>query len=236
MEQNSNGLHFDFTLENNPQFHAHIKPFIEKYVEKLKACDEARIAWAAENLPHDYHVTYLFHAHTQRVVKDMQSMCLHLGLPENSQQILRWAMLAHDLGKSVMPIDMWDSVEKPTDAIKDKRREHTKIGVELVREELPFDHPFLDLMCDMMMHHHEYMDGTGHYGLTAEQISMPVRLAAIIESFDGYTIPRAHFADRDTSIPGVLERLNGEKASWFDPELLKAFTEMKRTGYNASHG
>ena len=226
----------DYDIRSDKAFETRIQPFIEKQLEQLRACDEQRIAWARENLPPEYEVTYRFHDHTRRVASDMNAMTQTLGLPEHQRIALYWAMLAHDLGKSVMPIDMWDSVEKPTDAIKDKRREHTKIGVKLVRERLVFDHPFLDLVADMMMHHHEYMDGTGHYGLAAEQISGPVRLAAIIESFDGYTIPRAHFADRDTSVPGVLKRMNEEKASWFDPHLLKAFTEMKMSEYNPTHG
>ncbi len=99
-------------------------------------------------------------------------------------------------------------------------------------KEIKFDHPFKDLMLDIMKNHHEQMDGQGYHHIPGDQLSLPVRLAAIVEAFDGWSIPRPHFGDRDISIPAVLKRMETEKAGMFDPALFKAFAEMKLSGYN----
>ena len=123
-------------------------------------------------------------------------------------------------------------MEQPEDETKARRREHTTFGVQIVENHIQVNHPFIGLMKDIMLYHHEHMDGSGHFGLTGDQLSLPVRLACIIESFDGYSIPRYHFGDRDTSTPAVLERMRTEKGeSWYDMELLEAFAEMKMSAY-----
>ena len=75
------------------------------------------------------------------------------------------------------------------------------------------DHPFKDLMIDIMVNHHEQMDGQGTQEKPAEELSLPVRLAAIVEAYDGWRIWRPHYGERDISIPGVLERMREEKGA-----------------------
>jgi HD-GYP domain-containing protein (c-di-GMP phosphodiesterase class II) len=83
-------------------------------------------------------------------------------------------------------------------------------------------------MRDIMLNHHEQMDGKGYRGLSADALSLPVRLACIVESYDGYAIPRPHFGDRDISPEGVLARMRDEKGrALYDMELFEAFAEMK---------
>ena len=91
-------------------------------------------------------------------------------------------------------------------------------------------------MIDIMVHHHENMDGSGTHGITADQISQPVRLTAIVEAYDGYRIWRPHFGDRDISPAGVLKRMRKEKgADIYDMDLLAAFTEMKMMDYKTGN-
>lgn len=83
-------------------------------------------------------------------------------------------------------------------------------------------------MLDIMINHHEQMDGNGYLGKTGAELSAPVRLACIIESFDGYSIRRPHFRDRDISTEGVLTRMREEKGeALYDMELFDAFAAMK---------
>ena len=87
-----------------------------------------------------------------------------------------------------------------------------------------------------MLNHHEKMDGTGQNGVGGDGLSLPVRLAYIADSFDGWRVRRPHYAaDRDTSIPGVLTRLREEKgAEFFDMDLVELFEKMKMTEYNSA--
>lgn len=155
------------------------KPFIEEELIRLRAYDQLR--------PEG--VTYIFHEHAQRVAGNIKKTCLFMGLGEIVATNMYWSVLPHDIGKRALPPDVWDSEEKPTDQMKEYRRTHTQTGPEIVNALFPAStHPFKDLMIEIMAYHHEHLDGSGTHGLSAAKISMPVRLAAIVEAYDGYRI------------------------------------------------
>jgi len=205
--------HFD--VRAAPRFRA----FIEEHLAALKQYDAQR--------PED--ITYIFHEHAQRVANDVKQTCLHMGLGDLVADNMYWAVLPHDIGKCKLPLDVWDSEEKPDDGAKKFRRTHTLLGAQIVQELLhDIEHPFKDLMIEIMAYHHEQLDGNGTHGLSGDRLSQPVRLAAIVEAYDGYRIWRPHFGDRDITPAGVLKRMREEKgAAIFDIELLEAFTYMK---------
>jgi len=220
-------------LRNDSAFQERIKPFIEREMAALADFDAQRAAWAAQNLPGSYRMNYIFHEHAERVADDMRAAALYSGLGEIVAENLYWAMLPHDIGKRLLPLNLWDMIEKPEDEIKRVRRSHTETGAALLDKEFAAlaDHPFIVLMRDIMLNHHEQIDGGGFRGLTGDQLSAPVRLACIIESFDGYRIARPHFGDRDISVEGVLTRMRDEKgAALYDMALFEQFAAMKIAG------
>ena len=200
-----------------------IKPFIEEQMLELQNYDEQRP---------DGH-TYIFHEHAARVAENVKRTCLFMGLGDVVANNMYWAVMPHDIGKKMLPVDIWDQEEKPTGAVKKYRRTHTLLGAQIAEELLhDVEHPFKDLMIEIMRYHHEQMDGQGSLGIAGEELSTPVRLCAIIEAYDGWRIWRPHFADRDISPPGVLKRIREEKGSEiFDMELFEAFAEMKMNDY-----
>lgn len=220
----------DFDVRTDAIFQTRIHGFIEQQMERLTALDRQRAQWVKENLPPDYRLTYIFSDHAKRVADDMRRTAACMGMGEAVCENLYWAMLPHDIGKAALPVDIWDMVDKPEDDIKALRRSHTERGVEILDATLGdvLDHPFVVLMRDIMLNHHEQMDGNGFRRVPGEQLSLPVRLACIIESFDGYTIPRPHFGDRDTSTDGVLARMRDEKgAALYDMGLFEYFAKSK---------
>lgn len=207
-----------FDFETDETCRTVFKPFIEEELGRLQEYDTLR--------PSD--TAYIFHEHARRVAEDVRKTCKILNLSDNVANNMYWAVLPHDIGKQQLPVDLWDIEDKPDEEMKNHRRTHTELGAKIVEEKLADHiHPFKDLMEDIMLHHHEQMDGGGYRGLSGDDLSAPVRLAAIVEAFDGWRIHRPHFGDRDISIPGVLERMRTEKAGQFDPELLEAFATMK---------
>ncbi|MEZ5813236.1 MAG: HD domain-containing protein [Alphaproteobacteria bacterium] len=212
-----------FDLRDTPEIGVRFRGFIEEQMAELKAFDEQR--------PEGH--TYIFHEHAHRVAENVKRTCLHMGLGDLVAENMYWAVLPHDIGKKLLPVEIWDQEEKPDGRVKQYRRTHTLLGVQIVVELLhDIEHPFKDLMIDIMAHHHEQMDGKGTQGVPAEQLSAPVRLAAIVEAYDGWRIWRPHYGDRDISPPGVLKRMREEKgAEIFDMELFEAFAEMKMNDY-----
>lgn len=212
-----------FDLRDTPEIGDRIRSFIEEQMAELAQYDEQR--------PDD--ITYIFHEHAQRVAENVKRTCLHMGLGDLVSENMYWAVLPHDIGKKKLPVEIWDQEEKPSGDVTQYRRTHTVLGAEIVQEELgDIDHPFKDLMVDIMLHHHEQMDGLGTQGIPASELSAPVRLAAIVEAYDGWRIWRPHYGDRDISPPGVLKRMREEKgAEVFDMELFEAFAEIKMNDY-----
>jgi HD-GYP domain-containing protein (c-di-GMP phosphodiesterase class II) len=209
----------NFDFETDEICQTVFKPFIERELAALKAFDAQR--------PAD--ITYIFHEHAERVARNVEKTCLHMGLGERVARNMYWAILPHDIGKSRLPVEIWDSEEKPSDGMKKFRRTHTMLGAQMVDEYFgDIDHPFKDLMRDIMLYHHAQMDSGGPLGKNAAELSAPVRLAAIVEAYDGWRIFRPHYGDRDISPAGVLKRMREEKgADIFDMDLLGAFEAMK---------
>lgn len=211
---------FDFRSDETCQ--NVFKPFIERQLENLKIYDSQRPPGAA----------YIFHAHAKRVAEDVKNTCLYLNLGDAVAENMYWAVLPHDIGKQSLPPALWDLEEKPNDALKAQRRSHTQLGAEIAEAALaPCNHPFYDLMLDIMRYHHEQMDGQGYLKMPGHALSLPVRLASLVEAFDGWSVKRPHFGERDVGAAAVLERMRVEKAGQFDPDLLEAFAAVKLTGH-----
>ncbi len=219
----------DFTLDDDPETAAKVRAFIDEQMAALKSFDAKREAWVAENLPSSYHMTYYFHDHARRVAEDMRRTAKHMGLSDPAAENLYLAMLPHDIGKKLLPLHIWDTIEKPENDLKTLRRSHTELGISIADKGLAgVSHPFIDLMKDIMLNHHEQMDGGGFLGKTGDELSAPVRLACIIESFDGYSIARPHFGKRDITVSGVLSRMRESKgAAMYDMDMFEAFAAMK---------
>ena len=213
-----------FDFETDPVCQEQFKPFIIDELDKLKAYDQQR--------PVD--ITYIFHEHAERVSGNVYKTCIHMGLGEKIANNMKWLSMPHDIGKRLLPIDLWDMEEKPTSKLKQFRRTHTLLGVQIVLEYFPqLEHPFKDLMIEIMAYHHEQMNGEGTHRISGDMLSAPVRLMSIIEAYDGWRIWRPHYGERDISIPGVLKRMREEKgADIFDMEFFEAFAEMKMIEYN----
>ncbi len=213
-----------FDLQDTPKTEEIIKAFIQSQLDELKAYDALR--------PDG--INYIFHEHASRVAGNIKKTCLYMGLGDLVAENMYWAVLVHDLGKRKLPVELWDSEEKPTGELKDQRRTHTDIGAEIIQRRLKdIEHPFKDLMLDIIINHHEHMDGSGFHGTHGSNLSKPARLASIVEAYDGWRIWRPHYGDRDISIPGVLKRMREEKgAEIFDMELFEAFAGMKMIEYN----
>ncbi len=217
----------DYDFETDELCQNVFKPFILNELDLLEAYDGQR--------PDS--ITYIFHEHAERVARDVEKTCLHMDLGKTVARNMYWALLPHDCGKRLLPVSLWDQDDKPEGDLKDRRREHTKLGVQIAEKELSdVEHPFKTLMVDIILKHHEQMDGKGYLKLGPEHLSKPVRLACLVEAFDGWSIARPHYGGRDITIPAVLERMRGEKAGFFDKALLDAFAEMKMAEYNRLEG
>jgi putative nucleotidyltransferase with HDIG domain len=103
-----------------------------------------------------------------------------LGFHAADKQRMASAGLLHDLGKARIPVDI---LEKPTPLCEreiDVMRAHPELGFAALRD-APGLHPE---MLDVVLHHHEYLDGSGYpHGLQANEIPDLVRTVTIADIY-----------------------------------------------------
>jgi putative nucleotidyltransferase with HDIG domain len=141
----------------------------------------------------------------------------HLGMREDDQRRLARAALLHDVGKAYIPVDILDkpgvlSVEEMVEIQK-----HPRLGFDALAEQGGFPPEMLDVI----LHHHEFLDGTGYPdGLSGNQISDIVRLTTIVDIHAAlvekraYRLPFTHAKAFE-----VMEQMGGK----LDQHLLQAF-------------
>src|SRR3569623_300645 len=141
----------------------------------------------------------------------------HLGMREDDQRRLTRAALLHDVGKAFIPAALLDKPGKLTDEEKNEMRQHARLGYEALLKQGGFPPEMLDVV----LHHHELLDGTGYPdGLRGDQISDIVRLTTIVDIHAAlveqrsYRLPFSHARSF-----AIMEEM-GDK---LDRNLLQAF-------------
>jgi putative nucleotidyltransferase with HDIG domain len=133
------------------------------------------------------------HTHTYRhclfVTGFAVAFAQHLGMRENDQRRLARAALLHDVGKAFIPVAILDKSGKLNDEEKDKIRQHARLGYEALLEQGGFPPEMLDVV----LHHHELLDGSGYPdGLRGDRISDIVRLTTIVDIHAALVEKRAY--------------------------------------------
>jgi putative nucleotidyltransferase with HDIG domain len=104
----------------------------------------------------------------------------HLGFSQADQTRLSVAGMLHDLGKAKIPLAI---LEKAGPLDQDElavMRQHPQFGADVLAE----SGDLRPEMLDIVLHHHEYLDGSGYpHGLQARNIGDFVRLMTISDIF-----------------------------------------------------
>jgi putative nucleotidyltransferase with HDIG domain len=115
----------------------------------------------------------------------------HVGFNKRDIGRVTVGSLLHDVGKVVVPVSILEKPGKLTREEFEILKRHTTEGVKMLERAGPFDKEMLELV----LSHHEYLDGSGYpNGLTAEAIPDLVRLITIADIFAALVERRAYKA------------------------------------------
>jgi putative nucleotidyltransferase with HDIG domain len=140
-----------------------------------------------------------------------------LGFSCADKRRLASAGLLHDLGKARVPVAI---LEKPTPLCEEEvavMRTHPELGIEALRDTQGL-HPE---MLDVVLHHHEYLDGSGYpHGLHGNEISDLVRTVTIADIYGALIEQRPYRAPMSGT--GAYQVLR-EMGAKLDTALVREF-------------
>jgi len=157
--------------------------------------------------------------HSVAVCALMVALGRQIGMSEDACREAGLAGLLHDIGKALMPLDVLNKPGKLTDEEFDIMRGHPARGFDLLKD----GQGATEAALDVVLHHHERMDGTGYpHKLPGDRISRLSRMGAVCDVYDAITSNRPYKAGWDPA--QSIARM----ATWkghFDEPLFAAFVQ-----------
>ncbi|MGZ5876743.1 MAG: HD-GYP domain-containing protein [Bradyrhizobium sp.] len=149
----------------------------------------------------------------------------HLGMREDDQRRLTRAALLHDVGKAFVPVAILDKPGTLTEEEMNEVRKHPRLGYDALTAQGGFPPEMLDVV----LHHHELLDGTGYPdGLHGDRISDIVRVTTIVDIYSALVEKRPHrLPFTHAKAFATMEKMEGK----LDPHLLQAFRPVTLGAY-----
>ena len=155
--------------------------------------------------------------HIQRVASIALEIGKQFGMQKEELESLKLGGILHDIGKIGIPGEI---LNKTTPLTADEwiiMKKHVQIGYNIC---LPLQKN-LGSALEIIRHHHERLDGSGYPdGLYGDQISLAVRIMAVVDTYDALTTKRSY---RKAISPSESLKIVEQYAldGTLDPEVVK---------------
>lgn len=155
--------------------------------------------------------------HSLRVGMDMYHFARYLGFEDPGRLFFLGAL--HDIGKLMVQPSVLNKTSKLTEYEFAKIKRHTLYGQRLIKQIQPIPFDFQDVI----LYHHENIDGTGYFGLKGKEIPLLARMIRIIDSYDVMINGRIY--QKAVAQKEVMKELHSLCDKHYDKELLSAYTD-----------
>lgn len=154
--------------------------------------------------------------HIERVYLLSKTIAEELNWNEEQLGDLKMGALLHDIGKIGVPDSILNKPGPltPEEAVIMKR--HPAAGARMV-EAIPFLKPAIPYI----LYHHERHDGKGYpHGLAGDNIPLPGRLLAVVDTLDAITSDRPYRKGR--SLEWAIDEIKANSGAQFNPAVAEA--------------
>jgi len=190
--------------------HRKMKSLMYETVESLSTAHEKRDLYTAGH---------------QRTVS-MISCCIadEMNLPHDQIEGIRIAGLLHDIGKVCIPMAI---LSKPSILSFEEMalmKKHSQAGYEIVKN-VPFSWP----VKDVILQHHERMDGSGYpAGLSGDEILIGARILAVADTVEAMSSHRPYRPA--LGLDKALEEIHQNKKIKYDGNVCEAVFKLFEEG------
>lgn len=162
--------------------------------------------------------------HQRRVSELARMIAQEMGLSKQIVETVRIGGVIHDLGKINVPVEILNKPGKLRDVEITLLRTHPEIAYEILQ---PIDFPWA--IADVVVQHHERLDGTGYpKGLTGDNIMLEAKIISVADVVEAMASHRPYrpALGLDTALNEILSKRN----SWFDADIVDTCIFLLQSG------
>lgn len=190
-------------------YHENLEHILEETVASLSSAVEKRDPYTA--------------GHQQRVTQLACAIAREVGLPEKNISGVSMASVIHDIGKMYVPAEILNKPGRLSDAEFTLIKIHPQVGYDILKE-IEFPWP----IADIVLQHHERMDGSGYpRGLTSEDIFPEAKIITVADVVEAMVSHRPYRPA--LGLDKALEHVAQYKGIFYDAQVvdscLKLFKE-----------
>jgi putative two-component system response regulator len=169
-------------------------------------------------------------SHAWRVARLVGRVAITVGLSGKDARQFSEATVLHDIGKMAVPIDL---LQKSTPLLAEELaliRTHARVGHGIL--EVAGD-PSMTLAAEIALSHHERYDGSGYPdGIAGENISLPVQIATICDTYDALRQDRPYRRgmSHGDAMRTIMRGDGRTMPEHFAPRVLSAFHLVAKEG------
>ncbi len=164
--------------------------------------------------------------HIQRVASMSLEIGKRFGMQKEDLESLKLGGILHDIGKIGVPGQILNKPSQLTSPEWEIMKKHVQTGYKIC---LPLQKN-LGSALEIIRHHHERLDGSGYPdGLNGDQLSLPVRIMAVVDMFDALTTKRSYrkAISREESLAIVEQDAHAGRLDLEVVEQLKYFLKKQ---------
>lgn len=160
--------------------------------------------------------------HQQRVAELAVKLGQKLGLSEDRLEGLGLGATIHDIGKIYVPSELLNRPGRLSKAEFEVIKSHSEVGYDIIKD-VEFPWP----VADMVLQHHERIDGSGYpQGLKGDEIIFEARILAVADVVEAIMAHRPYRPALGLDI--ALNELEKNRGHLYDPGVVDACFELIR--------
>jgi hypothetical protein len=159
--------------------------------------------------------------HSSRVAAYVAELAEALGLPPAEVARLRWAGRLHDIGNVAVDAYVLRKPDRLTSAEWATVQRAPKLSARLL-----YRFRFAATQARAVEYQRERYDGTGYYGIPADQLPLASHFLSVADSYDAMTTDRPfrlRLSDEE-----ALEEIERNTGTQFHPMIARAFVALRR--------